>query len=69
MSCSNKARSSTSLVRHEQAAVHAADGYARATGKCGICLVTLGQGATNAVTDPNIKIPTVPRELGQNKRG
>jgi len=38
------------LVRHEQAATHAADGYARATGKCGVCLVTSGPGATNAVT-------------------
>ncbi|WP_052314960.1 acetolactate synthase 3 large subunit [Thiocystis violascens] len=38
------------LVRHEQGASHAADGYARATGKCGVCLVTSGPGATNAVT-------------------
>lgn len=38
------------LVRHEQAAVHAADGYARASGKVGACLVTSGPGATNAVT-------------------
>ena len=38
------------LVRHEQAAVHAADGYARVTGKVGVCLVTSGPGATNAVT-------------------
>jgi len=38
------------LVRHEQAAVHAADGYARATGKVGCCLVTSGPGATNTVT-------------------
>ncbi len=38
------------LVRHEQAAVHAADGYARATGKPGICLVTSGPGGTNTVT-------------------
>lgn len=38
------------LVRHEQAAVHAADGYARSTGKVGVCLVTSGPGATNAVT-------------------
>jgi len=38
------------LVRHEQAAVHAADGYARATGKTGVCLVTSGPGATNTVT-------------------
>jgi acetolactate synthase-1/2/3 large subunit len=38
------------LVRHEQGAVHAAEGYARATGKPGVCLVTSGPGATNAVT-------------------
>ena len=38
------------LVRHEQAATHAADGYARATGKAGVVLVTSGPGATNAVT-------------------
>ncbi|MBO6258627.1 MAG: biosynthetic-type acetolactate synthase large subunit [Succinivibrio sp.] len=39
-----------SLVRHEQAAVHMADGYARATGKVGVALVTSGPGATNTVT-------------------
>ncbi len=38
------------LVRHEQAAVHAADGFARATGKTGVALVTSGPGATNAIT-------------------
>ena len=38
------------LVRHEQAAVHAAEGYARSTGKVGCVLVTSGPGATNAVT-------------------
>ena len=38
------------LVRHEQAATHAADGYARATGKTGVVLVTSGPGATNAIT-------------------
>ena len=38
------------LVRHEQGAVHAADGYARASGRVGVCLVTSGPGATNAVT-------------------
>ncbi|MEG1609911.1 MAG: biosynthetic-type acetolactate synthase large subunit [Bilophila sp.] len=38
------------LVRHEQAAVHAADGYARASGKVGVCLATSGPGATNTVT-------------------
>src|SRR3954462_8433617 len=38
------------LVRHEQAAVHAAEGYARSTGRVGVVLVTSGPGATNAVT-------------------
>lgn len=38
------------LPRHEQALVHAADGYARSTGKTGVCLVTSGPGATNLVT-------------------
>jgi acetolactate synthase-1/2/3 large subunit len=38
------------LVRHEQGAVHAADGYARAGNKVGVCLVTSGPGATNTVT-------------------
>ncbi|HQH12093.1 MAG TPA: thiamine pyrophosphate-binding protein, partial [Candidatus Sumerlaeota bacterium] len=38
------------LVRHEQGAAHAADGYARSTGKVGVCLATSGPGATNLVT-------------------
>jgi len=38
------------LTRHEQGAVHAADGYARATGKVGVCMATSGPGATNLVT-------------------
>jgi acetolactate synthase-1/2/3 large subunit len=38
------------LVRHEQAGAHAADGYARATGKVGVCIATSGPGATNLVT-------------------
>ncbi len=38
------------LTRHEQAAVHAADGYARTTGKVGVCIATSGPGATNTVT-------------------
>ena len=38
------------LVRHEQGAAHAADGYARATGKVGVCLATSGPGATNLIT-------------------
>jgi len=40
----------TILPRHEQGAVHMADGYARATGRCGVALVTSGPGATNTVT-------------------
>ena len=38
------------LARHEQGAVHAADGYARSTGRVGVCIVTSGPGATNTVT-------------------
>ena len=38
------------LTRHEQAAAHAADGYARATGKPGVCIATSGPGATNLTT-------------------
>src|SRR5450631_1387745 len=38
------------LVRHEQGATHMADGYARATGKCGVAVATSGPGATNMVT-------------------
>src|SRR5579884_1943653 len=38
------------LVRHEQNAAHAADGYARATGRVGVCVAASGPGATNAVT-------------------
>src|SRR6476661_945662 len=38
------------LVRHEQGAVHAADGYARCSGKVGVCMATSGPGATNLIT-------------------
>tara|TARA_B100000809_G_C14848847_1_gene427520 strand:- start:291 stop:599 length:309 start_codon:yes stop_codon:yes gene_type:complete len=38
------------LCRHEQAAVHAADGYARTSGRAGVCVATSGPGATNLVT-------------------
>ncbi len=38
------------LVRHEQGAAHAAEGYARASGKVGVCIATSGPGATNLVT-------------------
>ncbi|KAF5435882.1 acetolactate synthase-1/2/3 large subunit [Candidatus Methanophagaceae archaeon] len=39
------------LMRHEQCAAHAADGYARASGRTGVCIATSGPGATNLVTD------------------
>jgi len=49
------------LNRHEQAAVHAADGYARSTGKVGVALVTSGPGATNAITGiATAKLDSVP---------
>lgn len=49
------------LVRHEQGAVHAADGYARATGKVGVCLATSGPGAANLVTGiANAHLDSVP---------
>ena len=48
--CTSRTRIQHVLVRHEQAAVHAADGYARATGEVGVALVTSGPGVTNAVT-------------------
>lgn len=47
------------LPRHEQGLVHAADGYARSTGKVGVCLVTSGPGATNLVTGIATAIMTV----------
>jgi acetolactate synthase I/II/III large subunit len=49
------------LVRHEQGAAHAADGYARATGRVGVCLATSGPGATNLVTGiANAHLDSVP---------
>jgi len=49
------------LTRHEQGATHAADGYARATGKVGVCLVTSGPGATNTITGiANAKMDSAP---------
>ena len=49
------------LVRHEQCAAHAADGYARATGKVGVCMATSGPGATNLVTGiANAYLDSVP---------
>ena len=39
------------LPRHEQALIHEAEGYARSTGKVGVCLVTSGPGATNTITE------------------
>ncbi|HRS91840.1 MAG TPA: biosynthetic-type acetolactate synthase large subunit [Candidatus Marinimicrobia bacterium] len=49
------------LTRHEQGATHAADGYARATGKVGVCLVTSGPGATNTITGiANARMDSIP---------
>ena len=49
------------LVRHEQSAAHAADGYARVTGKVGVCVATSGPGATNLVTGlMGAKVDSVP---------
>ncbi len=49
------------LTRHEQGAAHAADGYARATGKTGVCIVTSGPGATNAITGiATAKLDSIP---------
>ncbi len=49
------------LVRHEQGAIHAADGFARASGKVGVCLVTSGPGATNTVTGiANASMDSIP---------
>jgi len=48
--CLHDAKVNHILVRHEQGAVHAADGYARVSGEVGVCLVTSGPGATNTVT-------------------
>ena len=54
------------LVRHEQAAVHAADGYARATGDVGVALVTSGPGVTNAVTGiATAYMDSIPMEIGR----
>ncbi len=60
------------LNRHEQAAVHGADGYARSTGKVGVALVTSGPGATNAITGiATAKLDSVPIVVisGQVKNG
>lgn len=52
------------LVRHEQGAVHAADGYARVTGKVGVCMATSGPGATNLVTGiANAYMDSIPMVL------
>ena len=50
MPCTNIVMKSNILTSHEQGASHAADGYARATGKVGVCMATSGPGATNLVT-------------------
>lgn len=47
------------LPRHEQALIHEAEGYARSTGKVGVCLVTSGPGATNTITGSRTRIMTV----------
>src|SRR5436853_7911254 len=63
------------LVRHEQGAVHAAEGYARSTGKVGCVLVTSGPGATNAVTGltdalmDSIPIVCLPRQVPKHLVG
>jgi acetolactate synthase-1/2/3 large subunit len=60
------------LVRHEQAAAHAADGYARATGKTGVVIATSGPGATNLVTGiANAAMDSIPMVIftGQVARG
>jgi acetolactate synthase-1/2/3 large subunit len=49
------------LSRHEQGAIHAADAYARATGKVGVCWATSGPGATNLVTGiANAQMDSIP---------
>jgi acetolactate synthase-1/2/3 large subunit len=49
------------LVRHEQSAAHAADAYARATNKVGVCFATSGPGATNLVTGiANARMDSIP---------
>ena len=55
------------LVRHEQAATHAADGFARATGKPGVCLVTSGPGATNAITGCLLYTSPSPRDYAASR--
>lgn len=60
------------LVRHEQGAAHAADGYARATGKVGVCFATSGPGATNLVTGiATAQMDSIPMVIvtGQVPRG
>src|SRR5918998_1538683 len=56
------------LVRHEQGAAHAADGYARASGKVGVCLGTSGPGATNLVTGiATAQLDSVPKDALQQE--
>ena len=54
------------LVRHEQGAVHAAQGYARVSGRVGVCLVTSGPGATNTVTGLADDIKAARQALGRS---
>ena len=56
------------LVRHEQAAVHMADGYARATGDVGVVLVTSGPGATNTITGIATAYRSEERRVGKEWR-
>ena len=56
-------------VRHEQGAVHAAQGYARVSGQVGVCLVTSGPGATNTVTGlADALMDSTPLVLGSGRR-
>ena len=58
------------LTSHEQGASHAADGYARATGKTGVCMATSGPGATNLVTGiATAFMDSVPCESASSRKG
>jgi acetolactate synthase-1/2/3 large subunit len=60
------------LVRHEQGAAHAAQGYARVSGKVGVCIATSGPGATNLITgiaDAQIDSTPMYRCISRNRRG
>lgn len=63
------------LVRHEQGAIHAAEGYARASGKVGVCVVTSGPGATNTITGiadamlDSVPVVVIAGQVGANMLG